>query len=65
MLPKTIHLHKNRINNSLSVFLILIPAIIFAIVAILTYSYLIGSKYKNRAFDVNNNSAVLGEEITK
>lgn len=62
MLSNLVHLHKNRLNGTVNVILIFIPALIFALTVILTYTYLINYSNSKLAYFTNQNTMILGTE---
>ncbi|OGM15417.1 hypothetical protein A2V56_02770 [Candidatus Woesebacteria bacterium RBG_19FT_COMBO_42_9] len=40
MLPEILHLHKNRLNNSLNILLFLLPVFVFALLVAMSYTFL-------------------------
>ncbi len=57
MSHKTIHLHQNRLNREVNVFLLLIPSIIFVLVLLISLYYL-----KLNQTQVFSDTFILGEE---
>jgi len=56
MLAGSIHIHKNRFNNSLNILLFILPVFVFALLVAISYVFII----KN--YDITN-SRILGDEI--
>ncbi|KKQ97194.1 hypothetical protein A2129_02460 [Candidatus Woesebacteria bacterium GWC1_42_13] len=55
MLPKAIHIHKNRLNNSLNIVLFILPVFVFVLLVAIVYNF-----YRSNSFGTT--SAILGDE---
>lgn len=62
-MTEPVHLHTNRLNRNVNVFLLLIPTIVFIFVLALLYiNYKVNPQKQQIAVEQNPETAVLGEE---
>jgi uncharacterized protein HemY len=55
-----LHIHKKSIKKDNSIYFLIIPAIIFAVILVLLFKNL--NRFSSTAFYTNSDTAVLGED---